>query len=72
MLRLTGCGWQEWDDAKSVARENLRTVGQEQIDFWNSEIAGLRSLSHDAAVERLIGALKIESKIGTIQRTAGI
>lgn len=61
-----------WEQAREETRKRLPEQAKIEISFWESEKQRIMKLSHKEAVEQLIKALKIDSKIRTIRRTAGI
>ena len=61
-----------WEQAREEAQERLPKQANIEISFWKSEKQRIMKLSHEKAVKQLIKALKIDSKINVIRRTAGI
>ncbi len=68
VLTLCGKSKQELEAIKAVEIAKLRELGEEGITFWQSKAVEYRSLTKNEAIEKLIKAEKIESKIVTIQR----
>ncbi len=72
MFRLFGCDAAGFEERKKTAARCLQHEATQQIEFWNQEKKRITCLAHDVAVKELIKALKIEAKIATIRRTAGL
>lgn len=60
----------EWLQAKKDALGRLPLQAKEQVTFLEQEKKEISKLSHEAAVKRLIEALRIDSKITAIRKTA--
>jgi len=62
----------DWQEAQHKALDILPEQAECEIAFWEAEKERIRQLDHAKAVEELIKALKIDSKIDVIKRTARI
>ncbi len=72
MCECLGVELADWQQAREEALKILPKQARTEITFWESEKKRIKQLNHGAAVEELIKALKIDSKIDVIKRTAGI
>lgn len=72
MCECSETNFSDWQMAKSRTLEILPKQAKLEIMFWEAEKDKIRRLNHTQAVEELIKALKIDSKIESIIKTAGI
>lgn len=72
VLRITGKLGADWENAVEAAKVPLREQAREQIRYWEEEKKRLQALNQKSAVKQLIKALKIDTKIQVVRRTAGI
>jgi hypothetical protein len=70
VLELTGRTNEEWEQAVAETRARLREQADEQVRFWASEKVRIATLDQQTAVRELVRALKIDSKIAVIRKTA--
>ena len=68
IVKLCGKTKQDLENVKAAEIAKIRELGEEGIEFWRSRIADYKKLDHQAAIDQLIKAEKIESKIKTIKR----
>jgi HindIII restriction endonuclease len=62
----------EWLKAKKESLERIPHQAKREIHFLEKQKAKIAKLSHDEAVKQLIEALRIDSKIEAIRKTAKI
>jgi hypothetical protein len=72
VVRLAGKSLTEWESAAQNSLTNMVIQAEEQIAFWQMEKNKIKQLSHEEATDLLIEALKIDSKIDVIAKTAGL
>jgi len=72
VLRITGKSNLDWEKAIEAAKIPLRAQGEEQVHYWEEEKKRIQALDQKAAVKQLIKALKIDTKIQVVRRTAGV
>jgi hypothetical protein len=72
MLEICRVPHPEWREALRGADGFLAEQALTQVEYWNSEKRRIRQLSHQQAVRLLIDSMKIDSKISTIAKTAGL
>jgi type II restriction enzyme len=65
---VCGASERDWEDALRLSKERLPDQAREQISYWEDQKRRVRELNHSEAVEMLITALKIDSKIETIAK----
>jgi hypothetical protein len=68
VLRLSGAPGKHWRKAVEDEKGRLPRLAQEQIAFLEREKGRIKKMTREEAVEALIAALKIDSKISVIQR----
>ena len=61
-----------WEQTYEEIHNKLIEQAIVEIEFWEHEKQKIMKLSYDQAVKQLIKALKIDSKIRVIKKTAGI
>ena len=67
VLEITGEKPGDLGDYIAHFHSKLGGRAQQEIAFWESEMERIRGLSHEEAIDALIDARKIRSKIATIQ-----
>jgi len=72
VLKITGKLGADWENAIEAAKVPLREQAREQIRYWEEERKRLQALDQKSAVKQLIKALKIDTKIQVVRRTAGM
>jgi len=72
VLKITGKLGADWENAVEAAKVPLREQAREQIRYWEEEKKRLQALDQKSAVKQLIKALKIDTKIQVVRRTAGM
>jgi hypothetical protein len=72
VLKITGKVDADWENAVEAAKVPLREQAREQIRYWEEEKKKLQALDQKSAVKQLIKALKIDTKIQVVRRTAGM
>jgi hypothetical protein len=72
ILELTGRTNEEWEQACADTRTRLREQADEQILFWETEKVRIATLDQRTAVNELVKALKLDSKIAVIRRTGSL
>ena len=72
IAKLTGLTDREWQQAVANSDTRLREQAASEIRYWEQTKEDLKQLDQKKAVECLIKALKIDSKIGVIRRTGGL
>ncbi|MCL0090097.1 HindIII family type II restriction endonuclease [Dehalococcoidia bacterium] len=72
VLKITGKLGADWESAVEAANVPLREQAREQIRYWEEEKKRLQALDQKSAVKQLIKALKIDTKIQVVRRTAGM
>lgn len=72
MIDLSGVNSIVWQTTVKEALNILPKIGKEEISYWEEEKKRISELSHKEAVEELIKARKIDTKIEIIKRTARI
>jgi len=70
MLDITGIGAGAWSEAVKATYSLLPKQAEEQIRFWEEEKKRIARLTQDEAIEQLVKALKIDSKIQTIRKNS--
>jgi len=70
ILDLTGKATVDWEKAVQNQFNVLPDNATEQINFWENEKKRVLALPREKAVKELVKALKIDSKIRIIKRTA--
>lgn len=72
MLNITGKVEDDWQIARDQTIERLKEQATVEIKFWEERKEYLKSLDPPTAIQELIKALKIDSKITVIRRTAAL
>lgn len=72
VVQLLNKSLPEWNTFVEEQKTILPEKAKEQIAFWESEKKRIARLSHDKAVQELLKALKIDTKIEIIKKTAGL
>jgi hypothetical protein len=70
VLKITSKESSDWEDIRNIMRERLRQQAEEQISYWEKVKIDVARLDQKTAVKRLIKAMKIDSKIAVVRRTA--
>jgi len=68
VCEIAGAVKAKWEEAAAALYAILPAEGEEQVLHWEREKKRIGTLSHDEAVNELIVALKIDSKIATIRK----
>lgn len=69
IVQITNKSYKDLKDYKQMELDATKTIGNEEISYWQSVIQSYSSITKEEAVRRLIKAEKIEEKINTIRRT---
>ena len=69
LIKLFGILHEDFVEYFDETKKLVVDRGNEEIKFYKNEIARIKQLDRDTAVNQLLKALKIESKIETIKKT---
>lgn len=70
LCRVTATATDEWEFAIRTLSATLPAIAKEQIAYWETEKQRIEAMSREEAVNALILARKIDSKIQAIRSTA--
>ena len=68
VLALTGKSQDDWQRAVKETQDRLSEQGNEQISFWEEKKKQYAAIDHETAIDLLVKALKIDSKIVAIKK----
>lgn len=62
----------DWEKVKSFEKNVLKRSAKEEIAYINGQVAAIKALTHNQAIERLIKSEKLDSKILQIRKISGL
>lgn len=72
LCKILGKKKSDWEEIKEIEKQALKKSAKEETAYINGQIAAIKSLSHEQAIEKLIKSEKLDSKILQIRKISGL